>query len=88
MFTCLPSVRNLIIRQNKPPTHLPCEAMELRLPERLGEVIEAYYGLTGERPQLLRETGAQKGITHQWISQLKEAALARLQQPDGSVTSM
>ena len=56
-------------------------AMVLRLPERLRTVIVAYYGLAGERPQLLREIGAQMGVTHQRISQLKEAALVRIRHP-------
>jgi RNA polymerase sigma factor (sigma-70 family) len=56
-------------------------AMVKRLPERLGKVIEAYYGLAGERPQLQREIGAQMGVTQQRIGQLKEAALVRLRHP-------
>lgn len=55
--------------------------MILRLPERLRTVMVAYYGLSGEKPQLQREIGSQMGVTHQRISQLKEAALVRLRHP-------
>ncbi len=58
--------------------------MVLRLPERLRTVMVAYYGLAGERPQLQWEIGSQMGITHQRISQLKEAALVRLRHPANS----
>ena len=57
------------------------KAMVMRLPERLGKVITAYYGLAGKRAQLQREIGAQMGVTHQRISQLKQAALVRLRHP-------
>jgi RNA polymerase sigma factor (sigma-70 family) len=56
-------------------------AMVKRLPERLGQVIVAYYGLAGQRPQRQREIGAQMGVTQQRIGQLKEAALVRLRHP-------
>ena len=56
-------------------------AMVKRLPKRIGQVMEAYYGLAGKRAQSQREIGAQMGVTQQRISQLKEAALVRLRHP-------
>jgi len=56
-------------------------AMVRRLPERLGMVMVAYYGLAGKRPQLQREIGAQMGVTQQRVQQLKEAALVWLRHP-------
>jgi len=57
------------------------QEMVRRLPERLGQVMVAYYGLAGKRAQSQREIGAQMGVTQQRISQLKEVALVRLRQP-------
>jgi len=55
--------------------------MVKRLPKRLGKVMVAYYGLTGERPQLQREIGAEMGVSKQRIHQMKEEALVRLRHP-------
>jgi RNA polymerase sigma factor (sigma-70 family) len=58
--------------------------MVWRLPERWRTVIEAYYGLAGERAQLQHEISAQLGITQQRVSQIKEAALVWLRHPANS----
>ena len=51
------------------------------LPERLRKVMDAYYGLAGQRPLVLREIGAQMGVTRQRVQQLKVEALVWLRHP-------
>ena len=51
------------------------------LPERLRKVMDAYYGLAGQRPLVLREIGAQMGVTRQRVQQLKAEALVWLRHP-------
>lgn len=51
------------------------------LPERLRKVMDAYYGLAGQRPLVMREIGAQMGVTRQRVQQLKAEALVWLRHP-------
>ena len=51
------------------------------LPERLRKVMDAYYGLAGQRPLVLREIGLQMGVTRQRVQQLKAEALVWLRHP-------
>ncbi len=56
-------------------------ALVKRLPKRLGEVIEAYYGLEGEEPQTLQAIGEQLGVTKERVRQLRNEGLVWLRQP-------
>ena len=67
--------------QAQEEVHTSLDGMVRRLPEQLGKVMVAYYGLAGKRSQSQREIGTQMGVTQQRISQLKEAALVRLRHP-------
>jgi len=54
------------------------------LPERLQQVLIAYYGLDGGRPATYRQIGPQLGYSHSRIWQLHQEALARLSHPSMS----
>lgn len=51
------------------------------LPERLQQVLVAYYGLDGERPASYRQIGSQMGYSYSRIWQWQHEALARLSHP-------
>jgi RNA polymerase sigma factor (sigma-70 family) len=55
--------------------------MMAALPERLQQVLVAYYGLAGGRPATYRQIGPQMGYSHSRIWQLHQEALARLSHP-------
>lgn len=52
-----------------------------RLPQRLGRIIVAYYGLEGQEPQTLQAIGDQLGLTRERVRQLRDEALMWLRQP-------
>ena len=52
-----------------------------RLPERLQQLIVAYYGLDGQSPASYRQLGARLGLSHERIHQLHNEALVWLRQP-------
>jgi RNA polymerase sigma factor (sigma-70 family) len=56
-------------------------ALVKRLPPRLREVIEAYYGLQGQEPQTLQSIGQPLGLTRERVRQLRNEALVWLRQP-------
>ena len=56
-------------------------ALVKRLPKRLREVIQAYYGLEGEEPQTLQAIGEEMGVTREWVRQLRNRGLVWLRQP-------
>jgi RNA polymerase primary sigma factor len=49
-----------------------------RLPEPERKVIELRFGLSGDEPQTVRQTGAQLGISQKRASELEDRALKRL----------
>lgn len=51
-----------------------------RLPKRLGRIVAARYGLTGER-RTLQQVGSQLGLTRERVRQLQVEALVWLRQP-------
>jgi RNA polymerase sigma factor (sigma-70 family) len=52
-----------------------------RLPARLGQVIVARYGLSGQRPATYRQIGAALGLSHERARQLHTEALVWLRHP-------
>jgi RNA polymerase sigma factor (sigma-70 family) len=56
-------------------------ALVKRLPERLREVIQAYYGLEGEERQTLQAIGEEMGVTRERVRQLRNEGLVWLRQP-------
>ena len=60
------------------------EAMEV-LPERLRQVLELHYGLSGAAPQNLAQIGRSWGLTRERIRQLHEQALGLLRLPALSI---
>src|SRR3954452_13466747 len=50
----------------------------MRLPERERDVVRLRFGLGGEEPTPLRETGRRLGISAERVRQIEEEALARL----------
>jgi RNA polymerase sigma factor (sigma-70 family) len=60
------------------------EELEI-LPQRLREVIELHYGLSGGEPQNLAEIGRGWGLTRERIRQLHEQALGLLRLPAFSI---
>ena len=54
------------------------------LPERLQQVMVAYYGLDGERPATYRQIGPEMGYSHGSIWVWQHEALARLSHPSMS----
>jgi RNA polymerase primary sigma factor len=54
-----------------------------RLPEPERKVIELRFGLSGDEPRTLRQTGSALGITSRQASELEEQALRRLAGTDG-----
>lgn len=52
-----------------------------RLPQRLRQVIVAYYGLDGQPPASYRQLGARLALSHERIRQLHIEALVWLRQP-------
>lgn len=60
------------------------DEMLAALPERLQQVMEAYYGLNGERPATYRQIGPEMGYSHARIWQWQHEALARLSHPSMS----
>lgn len=58
--------------------------MMASLPERLQQVLGAYYGWDGERPATYRQIGQQLGYSHSRIWQWHQEALARLSHPSHS----
>jgi DNA-directed RNA polymerase sigma subunit (sigma70/sigma32) len=52
-----------------------------RLPQRLRQVIVAYYGLDGHAPASYRQLGARMDLSHERIHQLHTEALVWLCQP-------
>ena len=79
-----------------PPARDPAEIWEGRqiqtalaqmleiLPERLQQVLVAYYGLDGDRPATYRQIGPRLGYSHTRIWQWQHEALARLSHPSHS----
>ncbi len=57
-----------------------------RLPERLQQVVVAYYGLGDDPPASYRQLGAHMGLSHERVRQLHIAALVWLRQPAHSQT--
>jgi len=57
-----------------------------RLPQRLQQVIVAYYGLDGQPPASYRQLGARLGLSHERVRQLHIEALVWLRQPAHSQT--
>lgn len=55
-----------------------------RLPEKLGQVITAYYGLNETPPVWLRQIGSSLGVSTERVSQLHQEALIWLRQPGHS----
>ena len=53
-----------------------------RLARRHRRVLELRYGLSGERPHTLQETGAALGVTREAARRLEVEALERLRAPD------
>lgn len=51
------------------------------LPERLRQVIQRYYGISGEEPLTLAAIGQQMGLTRERIRQLRNEALVLLRLP-------
>lgn len=56
-------------------------ALVKRLPKRLREVIQAYYGLEGEERKTLQAIGDEMGVTRERVRQLREEGLVWLRQP-------
>ena len=56
-----------------------------QLPHRLHLVVVARYGLAGHPPLILRQIGAQLGLSHERIRQLQQDALAWLRHPAHSL---
>ncbi len=56
--------------------HLVC-----RLPQRLRQVVVAYYGLDGNPPASYRQLGVRLGLSHERIRQLHNEALVWLRHP-------
>ena len=52
-----------------------------RLPQRLQQVVIAYYGLEGHPPGSYRQLGAHLGLSHERVRQLHIEALVWLRQP-------
>jgi RNA polymerase sigma factor (sigma-70 family) len=57
-----------------------------RLPERLQQVVMAYYGLRDDPPASYRQLGARLGLSHERVRQLHIEALVWLRQPAHSQT--
>lgn len=55
-----------------------------RLPEKLGQVIRAYYGLNGRPPAWLRQIGASLGVSAERVRQLRQEALVWMRHPGHS----
>jgi RNA polymerase sigma factor (sigma-70 family) len=49
-----------------------------RLPHQQREVVRLRYGIDGEEPQHLRETGRRLGLSAERVRQIEHDALARL----------
>lgn len=60
------------------------DEMLLSLPERLQQVLVAYYGLDGRRPATFRQIGSEMGYSHGSIWLWHQEALARLSHPSYS----
>jgi RNA polymerase primary sigma factor/RNA polymerase sigma factor len=60
-------------------------ALVRQLPERLGHIVIARYGLDGHPPRSLRQLGAQLGLSHERVRQLQQDALAWLRHPAHSL---
>ena len=56
-----------------------------RLPERERLILGYRYGLDGEEPHSLEETGRHLGVTRERIRQLEERALRRIREMDGTI---
>jgi len=56
-------------------------ALVKRLPKRLGEVIQAYYGLEGEERKTLQAIGDEMGVSKERVRQLRNEGLVWLRQP-------
>ena len=56
-------------------------ALLQRLPDRLRQVVLAYYGLGGETPASYRQLGARLGLSHERVRQLHTQALVWLRHP-------
>ena len=52
-----------------------------RLPKRLRDVIQAYYGLDGQEAHTLQAIGEELGVTREWVRQLRNQGLMWLRQP-------
>jgi RNA polymerase primary sigma factor len=55
-----------------------------RLPEKLGQVITAYYGLNDTPPAWLRQIGTSLGVSAERVRQLRQEALVWLRPPGHS----
>jgi RNA polymerase sigma factor (sigma-70 family) len=60
-------------------------ALVFQLPDRLRQIIIARYGLNGVPPRSLRQLGGDLGLSHEWIRQLQQEALAWLRHPAHSL---
>ena len=60
------------------------DEMLAALPERLQQVMVAYYGLNGDRPATYRQIGPEMGYSHTRIWQWQHEALAQLSHPSMS----
>lgn len=55
-----------------------------RMPEKLGRVIRAYYGLKGPPAAWLRQIGARLGVSAERVRQMRQEALVWLRHPGHS----
>jgi RNA polymerase sigma factor (sigma-70 family) len=72
---------SLVQRQEEEAIHWSVHQLVGRLPERLRQVMVAYYGLDGHPRRIYREIGAQLGVTKQRVQQLHVEALIWLRHP-------
>ena len=71
----------LVQRQEEEAIHQSVHQLVGRLPERLRQVMVAYYGLDGHPRRIYREIGAQLRVTKQRVQQLHVEALIWLRHP-------
>lgn len=57
------------------------QALVKRLPQRMGQIVVAYYGMQGHERQTLQAIGDQMGLTRERVRQLRNEALVWLRQP-------
>lgn len=80
LFSCETEADPAWIKDEQEIRHSLRELVE-RLPDRLRQVIEAYYGLGGKEPQTLRAISKELGISAGRVWALRQEALVWLSQP-------